>query len=147
MIEFCYRRELIRQDDFKYLVPDGEVPPKVNLAPLIASPSITGLNMKKAVICGSIKKASKEMKELEKKLREKGYKKIVIPIISKPEAAGIIKHFQAIKEADEIYFVNPKGMGINTTLELGYAVGLGKKCIVLYPETEEICRKILFEME
>lgn len=46
--------------------------------------------------------------------------------------------------ADVVYLFNKNGYsGNSTTLELGYAVALGKPIYALSDKDEELCRKIL----
>lgn len=53
-------------------------------------------------------------------------------------------HFYKIRMADVVYLFNKNGYsGNSTTLELGYAVALGKPIYALSDKDEELCRKIL----
>lgn len=83
------------------------------------------------------------VKQEEKdRLRSKKYRDTV--------PAMVHAHFERIRKADMCYIYNEDGyLGINTTLELGYAHGKGMIIYSLEPEqpyTEggEICRDILF---
>ena len=54
-------------------------------------------------------------------------------------------HFYKIKMADVVFVYNKNGYsGVSTTLELGYAVALGKPIYVLSDKDEELCRLVLF---
>lgn len=53
-------------------------------------------------------------------------------------------HFYKIRMADVVYLFNEDGYsGNSTTMELGYAVALGKPIYALSDKDEEICRKVL----
>lgn len=53
-------------------------------------------------------------------------------------------HFYKIQMADAVFVMNKNGYtGPSTTLEIGYAVALGKP-IYAFAEDEEICRHVLF---
>lgn len=53
-------------------------------------------------------------------------------------------HFYKIQMADVVFVMNKDGYtGPSTTLEIGYAVALGKP-IYAFAEDEEICRQVLF---
>lgn len=53
-------------------------------------------------------------------------------------------HFYKIRMADVVYLFNEDGYsGNSTTMELGYAVALGKPIYALSEKDEEICRKVL----
>lgn len=53
-------------------------------------------------------------------------------------------HFYKIKMADVVFIYNEQGyIGTSTTLEIGYAVALGKPIYALSQDSEEICRNIL----
>lgn len=55
-------------------------------------------------------------------------------------------HLNRIKTADVCIMVNPKGyLGVGSTLELGYAVALGKLIISLQHD-EELARESLFDI-
>jgi len=54
-------------------------------------------------------------------------------------------HFYKIKMADVVYIYNKDGyIGVSTTLELGYAMALGKIIYALSEDKEEGCRNVLF---
>ncbi len=54
-------------------------------------------------------------------------------------------HFYKIKMADVVFVYNKEGYsGNSTTLELGYAMALGKPIYALSDKDEELCRKVLF---
>ena len=54
-------------------------------------------------------------------------------------------HFYKIKMADVVFLYNRDGYsGNSSTLELGYAMALGKPIYALSGEDEELCRKVLF---
>lgn len=113
--------------------------------------------MKSVVLCGS-RKFKPEMRKFGKQLKELGvvvfepylhsgqeewrqlskeYKKFV--------ALGLTHdHFYKIKMADVVFVFNPNGyVGNSTTLEIGYAVALGKTIYALC-EDDELCRNVLF---
>jgi nucleoside 2-deoxyribosyltransferase len=113
--------------------------------------------MKSVVICGS-KKFKPEIKAFAAKLRKAGvtvyepylhtgqdewerlsedYKKFV--------ALGLTHdHFYKIKMADIVFIYNKdKYAGVSTTLEIGYALALGKPIYALCTD-DEICRHVLF---
>jgi len=113
--------------------------------------------MKSVVICGS-RRFKPEIREFTKKLKELGavvyepylhqgqdewtnlsdaYKRFV--------ALGLTHdHFYKIKMADVVFVYNKDGYsGCSTTLEIGYAVALGKPIYALSAD-EELSRHILF---
>ena len=54
-------------------------------------------------------------------------------------------HFNKIRKSDTVFIYNKKGYsGNSVTLELGYAVALGKPVYALSDEDSETCRDILF---
>lgn len=54
-------------------------------------------------------------------------------------------HFYKIKMADVVFVYNKDGYsGVSTTLEIGYAVALGKPIYALSDKDEELCRLTLF---
>jgi nucleoside 2-deoxyribosyltransferase len=56
-------------------------------------------------------------------------------------------HFNRIMKADAILIVNPDGyVGSSTTLELGYAVALGKLVIAMSGDRDEMARGVLFDL-
>ena len=55
-------------------------------------------------------------------------------------------HFNKIRKSDVVFMFNKGGYcGNSTTLELGFAVALGKPVYALSDEDTEICRDILFQ--
>ncbi len=112
--------------------------------------------MKSVVICGS-RRFKPEIREFAKRLKEFGvvvyephlhsgqeewaslsdsYKKFV--------ALGLTHdHFYKIQMADVVFIFNKNGYaGNSTTLEIGYAVALGKPIYALSSD-EELCRYVL----
>ncbi len=56
-------------------------------------------------------------------------------------------HFNRVKTASICVMINPNGyLGVGSTLELGYAVSLGKLVIALQHDTEEPARDVLFDV-
>ena len=54
-------------------------------------------------------------------------------------------HFYKIKMADIVFVYNKDGYsGVSTTLEIGYAMALGKIIYALSEDPDEGCRNILF---
>jgi len=114
--------------------------------------------MKTIVICGS-KKFKPEIREFSKRLKEKGVT-IYEPYLHEGGkewlelsqehknfvALGLTHdHFYKIRMADIVFVYNKDGYsGNSTTLEIGYAVALGKPIYALSDKDEELCRKILF---
>ena len=126
--------------------------------------------MKSVVICGS-QRYKDEIGQLVAALKELG-----APVVFEPnfedQSSDFVKqeekdrlqskryreavpamvhaHFERIRKADICYIYNKEGyLGINTTLELGYAHGKGMIIYSLeleqpYTEGGEICRDILF---
>jgi|TARA_Y100000310_G_scaffold321577_1_gene379436 hypothetical protein len=126
--------------------------------------------MKSVVICGSLRYASeidqfaarlrklgaplvltpnfkylrKEYSSLDEKdrLTSKGYRRKI------PEL--VLQHFDRIRKADIVFVYNKDGyLGVNTTLELGFAHGRDMIIYSLEPESAikeggEVCRDILF---
>ncbi len=113
--------------------------------------------MKSVVICGS-RRFEPEIRDFAKKLKELGvivyepylhsgqdewtklsddYKKFV--------ALGLTHdHFYKIQMADVVFVFNKdRYAGNSTTLEIGYAVAMGKPIYAL-DKDEELCRHILF---
>lgn len=114
--------------------------------------------MKTVVLCGS-RRFKKEIRKFEAQLTKLGvtvyapylhegkdewdklsmdYKKFV--------ALGLTHdHFYKIKMADVVFIYNKGGYsGVSTTLELGYAVALGKPVYAFSDKDEELCRLVLF---
>ncbi|MBI2637741.1 MAG: hypothetical protein HYW88_02465 [Candidatus Sungbacteria bacterium] len=126
--------------------------------------------MKSVVICGS-QRYKDEIKAFAQKLRKLG-----IPVVFEPNferqrtkmlkaeekdrlqvksyrdrvPAMVHEHFDRIRKADVAYFYNKHGyLGVNSTLELGFAHGKNMVIYALEPEKEvalggEICRDILY---
>ncbi len=113
--------------------------------------------MKTVVLCGS-RRFKPEIRKFAKELRDHGvivyepylhsgqdewehlsidYKRFV--------ALGLTHdHFYKIKMADIVFMFNKNGyLGNSSTLELGYAMALGKPIYAL-SEDEELCRNVLF---
>jgi nucleoside 2-deoxyribosyltransferase len=113
--------------------------------------------MKTVVLCGS-RRFKPEIREFGKKLKELGvvvfepylysgqdewaklsddYKKFV--------ALGLTHdHFYKIRMADAVFVFNKDGyVGNSTTLEIGYAVAMGKPIYALTSD-EELSRHVLF---
>lgn len=54
-------------------------------------------------------------------------------------------HFNKIRIADAVYVYNKDGyVGNSTTLEIGFAVALGKPIYVFSEDDLEWCRRVLF---
>ena len=54
-------------------------------------------------------------------------------------------HFYKIKMADVVFLYNEDGYsGNSSTLELGYAMALGKPIYALSDKDDELCRRVLF---
>lgn len=126
--------------------------------------------MKSVVICGS-QRYKDEIKTFAERLR-----KLDVPVVFEPNferqrktmltkaerdrlksksyrdrvPAMVHEHFDRIRKADVCYIYNKTGyLGINTTLELGFAHGKNMIIYALEPEKPiehggEICRDILF---
>jgi len=125
--------------------------------------------MKSVVICGS-QRYKEEIRQLVDKLKSLG-----APVVFEPNFEGyddlalkeeserlkdksyreqvpsmVHAHFERIRKAEICYIYNKNGyLGVNTTLELGYAHGKGMIIYALELETAleeggEICRDILF---
>lgn len=126
--------------------------------------------MKSVVICGS-QRFKKEIQKFADDLQELGVPIIFHPnfkrhrkdMISKQEkdrlksksyrlrVPGLVhEHFDRIRKADICYVYNKDGyLGVNTTLEIGFAHGENMIIYALEPESPiefggEICRDILF---
>ncbi len=114
--------------------------------------------MKTVVMCGSCR-FKPEIREFAKRLKKLGvvvyepylhsgqdewaklsddYKKFV--------ALGLTHdHFYKIQMADVVFIFNKDGYaGNSTTLEIGYAVALGKPIYALSEDNKELCRHVLF---
>ena len=126
--------------------------------------------MKSVVICGS-QRYKVEIKKFAERLRKLG-----VPVVFEPNfdrqrkkmlaatektrllsksyrdrvPAMVHEHFDRLRKADICYVYNKEGyVGVNTTLEIGFAQGKNMIIYALEPEKElkfggEICRDILF---
>lgn len=110
-------------------------------------------------VCGSGK--NKELiHSVCKKLEERGYIVLTPPLhnIGKYTdhmdlegetllwKGATFAHLNRIKTADICVMINPKGyLGVGSTLELGYAVSLGKLIIALQHD-DELARESLFDI-
>jgi len=126
--------------------------------------------MKSVVICGS-QRYKKEINVFVKELRKLGvpvvfhpnFERRRISFLSKKEKErlkskayrlripGLVhEHFDRIRKSDVCYVYNKDGyLGVNTTLEIGFAHGLNRIIYALEPERPiqfggEVCRDILF---
>ena len=115
--------------------------------------------MKSVVICGS-KRFKEEAIEFGRKLRELGVVTYV-PRFHQAQAEweklsedykGLIAmglthdHFYKIRMADIVFVYNKDGYaGVSTTLEMGFAVALGKPIYALSPDPQELCRQVIFK--
>lgn len=115
--------------------------------------------MKSVVICGS-RRFKPEIFEFAQKLRDLGVV-VFAPHLHKAEdheewdklsddykrfvALGLTHdHFYKIKMADAVFVFNKGGYaGCSTTLEIGYAVALGKPLYALSHD-DELCRDVLY---
>ncbi|HRN96197.1 MAG TPA: nucleoside 2-deoxyribosyltransferase [Candidatus Levybacteria bacterium] len=113
--------------------------------------------MKSIVLCGS-RRYKKEMRKFGKDLKDLG---VIVyePYLHSGQdewkalsqeyrnfiALGLTHdHFYKIKMADVVFIFNKDGyVGNSTTLEIGYAMALGKPIYAL-SEDEELCRNVLF---
>lgn len=126
--------------------------------------------MKSVVICGS-QRYKEDIKAFANRLRKLGVPVVFEPNFERQRKAMLKKeekqrlasksyrdrvpalvheHFDRIRKADVCYVYNKKGyLGVNTTLELGFAHGKNMVIYALEPERPldeggEICRDILF---
>ena len=126
--------------------------------------------MKSIVICGS-QRFKEEIETFAKLLERKGVPVVFRPefrdrtseMANKPESERLMNdeyklkvpglvhaHLQRIRESDVCYVYNKNGyIGVNTTLEIGFAHGLNKIIYTLESESKfeeggELCRQILF---
>ena len=116
-------------------------------------------HMKSVVICGS-NKFAKEALAFGERLRKLG---IVVftphfysatigdfdairEVDKKFVALGLTyDHFQKIRMADTVFIYNQDGyIGNSVTLEIGFAVALGKSLYALEADTKELCQEMLF---
>lgn len=114
--------------------------------------------MKSVVICGS-GRFKKDALEFADKLKKLGVV-VYVPYFHSSDAEweklsdyrknfvalGLTHdHFYKIKMADVVFVYNKDGYcGNSTTLEIGYAMALGKPIYALSDKDEELCRKVLF---
>lgn len=114
--------------------------------------------MKSVCICGS-RKFKPEVRKFARELEKAGVT-VYIPYhhsgqeewvnlsnaYKKFVALGLTHdHFYKIKMADVVFLFNKGGYsGVSTTLELGYAVALGKPIYTLSDKDDELCRLVLF---
>lgn len=126
--------------------------------------------MKSVVICGSVRYFD-EITRFAARLRQLGVPLVLIPDFSGQSSgfltmregerlksgsyreqipAMVMQHFDRIRRADVCFVYNKDGyLGVNTTLELGFAHALSKVIYALEPENTaefggELCREILF---
>jgi len=115
----------------------------------------------KSVTISSSNRFAKEALEFAEKLRELGvtvftphfytYHHVSLEEVNDHNkrylAMGLTHdHFQKIRKGDTTFIFNKDGyIGNSTTLELGYAVALGKTVYALSDKDEEVCRDILFD--
>ena len=126
--------------------------------------------MKSVVICGS-QRYREEIRAFATRLRKLGVPVVFEPNFERQRKAMLVKkekdrlasksyrdrvpalvheHFDRIRKADVCYIYNKQGyLGVNTTLELGFAHGKNMVIYALEPEKPigeggEICRDILF---
>ncbi|MBP8591383.1 nucleoside 2-deoxyribosyltransferase [Candidatus Shapirobacteria bacterium] len=113
--------------------------------------------MKTVVICGS-KRFRAEIRKFVKQLKSAGITVYEPHLLGQGEwehlsedykkfvALGLTHdHFYKIKMADVVFLYNKDGYsGNSSTLEIGYAVALGKPIYALSDKDEELCRKVLF---
>lgn len=126
--------------------------------------------MKSVVICGS-QRYKEEIQEFARELRRLGCPVVFEPnfvrqrgkMLHKEESARlrvksyrervpamVHEHFDRIRKSDVCYIYNKGGyLGVNTTLELGFAHGLNRIIYALEAEKPiefggEVCRDILF---
>ncbi len=115
--------------------------------------------MKSVVICGS-SKFKKDITKFSSELRKLGVVVFEPTLFGEnkewEEISGEVKklvatglthdHFQKIRQADVVFIYNKNGYsGNSTTLELGFAVALGKIVYALEEDKTEVCRDILFK--
>lgn len=113
--------------------------------------------MRSVVFCGS-RRFKKEMRMFAAAVRKMGVQTYEPYLHSGQEewkamssdyqnfvALGLTHdHFYKIKMADVVFIFNKDGyMGVSSTLELGYALALGKPVYAIH-EDEELCRNVLF---
>jgi nucleoside 2-deoxyribosyltransferase len=115
----------------------------------------------KTVVVSASKKYKDEVKEFCQKLSEQG---VVVfePNIQEPVFEGdfiqskhitktifkglTLEHFDWIRKADVCYFYNKNDyFGASMSMELGYAVALGKPIYALMEKTGDPCRDALID--
>lgn len=111
-------------------------------------------------ICGS-GKAREAIHEVGKYLQERGVVVLIPPlhqiedlVTDRPQECrhlawkgATFAHFNRIVKANIVFIVNPSGyIGASTTLELGYAVALGKLIVAMQPDDIEPARNTLFDL-
>ena len=90
------------------------------------------------------------LKDEEKDLKKEEKERLKSEMYREQVPAMVHAHFERVRKADVCYIYNKNGyLGINTTLELGYAHGKGMIIYALeheqpYDAGGEICRDILF---
>jgi nucleoside 2-deoxyribosyltransferase len=115
--------------------------------------------MKSVAICGS-RRFEKEIRKFAKELRSYGAVTYE-PFLNKNEGINTLPldlkkyaflgltlhHFNFIRKADAVFIYNKDGyMGVSSTLELGYAEGLGKPVYVFSDKDSESARAVLFDV-
>ena len=120
----------------------------------------------KITICSSLRNRT-ELKNFTKQLEHLGIRYVSSPdfdnlpeeVITKEEEARRTNKFYTdqlpymakawvneVRKADLVFFFNKNGyLGINTTLELGVAIGMDKIIIALEKDISEPCRNIYFD--
>jgi hypothetical protein len=115
--------------------------------------------MKSIVICGS-KRFKEEIQSFSRRLRDLGVC-VYEPTLHQgaDEWAGLSEEYKALvikgltldhfvrkmQLADVVFIFNKDGyIGISTTMEIGYAVGMGKPIYALAPDRDERSRNVLF---
>jgi nucleoside 2-deoxyribosyltransferase len=114
--------------------------------------------MKSVVICGS-GRFKKEVREFANKLIEMGIVVYYPYFHGRDEeweklsdyrknfvALGLTHdHFYKIRMADVVFIYNKDGYsGNSTTLEMGFALALGKPLYAFSDQDEELCRNVMF---
>lgn len=111
-------------------------------------------------LCGS-GRAREAIHGAGKYLQERGVVVLVPPlhqieelVTGRPEECkqlawkgATFAHFNRIAKADIVLIINPDGyLGASTTLELGYAVALGKLVVAMQTDEIEPARNTLFDL-
>jgi len=119
------------------------------------------LNIMKSVTICSSNRFADEAEKFAKKLEKLGVN-VLIPHFYTKNYGGVDNveghnkkfiamglthdHFYKIRKSDVVFMFNKEGYsGNSTTLELGYAVALGKPIYALSNKDIETCRDILFQ--